>query len=254
MGVLLWGVVRWLELVEIIVTTAIINRVNLFVDHIGLDLMKQLLDFLPILLFFIVYKFYLDIPDGIIASINHWVPMMELSPEQPSDAIFLATLVIIIATLMQVAISAIVLKKVEKMPLIVLALLLVFGGATLILKDALFIQWKPTVINWLFALVFFGSQWIGDKPLIQRMLGQAIEIHEKRIWLKLNLAWIAFFIVSGTANLIVAPEIDPFGLQFSEAAWVDFKLFGLMGMTMLFVIGQAVYLAKFLPDANKETD
>ena len=215
--------------------------------------MKQLFDFFPILLFFILYKFYLDLPDDLILGINAWVPLMELTPGNSSDAIYLATLAAILVTLIQVVLAAIIVRKVEKMPLITLALLIVFGGATLAFKDPVFIQWKPTAINWLFALVFLGSQLIGDKPLIQRMMGHAIAIREARVWMQLNLAWVGFFVVAGLANIVVAPEIDPFGLQFSEDAWVDFKLFGLMGMTIAFVIAQAFFLAKYMPDTDKET-
>jgi intracellular septation protein len=211
--------------------------------------MKQLFDFFPILLFFVLYKFYLDLPDEFILTINAWVPLMELTPGESSDAIYLATLAAILATLIQVAAAAIVVKKVEKMPLITLALLIFFGGATLALKDPLF----PTAINWLFGLVFLGSQFIGDKPLIQRMMGKAIEIREQRVWRQLNLAWVGFFVVAGIANMIVAPEIDPLGLQFSEDTWVDFKLFGLMGMTLAFVVAQAFYLARYMPNTDEET-
>ena len=216
--------------------------------------MKQLFDFFPILLFFILYKFYLDLPDEMILAVNAWVPLMELTPGEPSDAIYLATLAAIVVTLVQVVAAAIIVKKVEKMPLITLALLIVFGGATLAFKNPLFIQWKPTAINWLFALVFLGSHLVGDKPLIQRMMGHAIEIEDKRVWAQLNLAWVTFFVVAGIANLIVAPEIDPFGLQFSEDTWVDFKLFGLMGMTLVFVVAQALYLAKYMPNTDEEAN
>ena len=215
--------------------------------------MKQLFDFFPILLFFILYKFYLDLPDEFILGINNLIPMMRLTPGEASDAIYLATLAAIAATLIQVVLAAVIVKKVEKMPIITLVLLLVFGGATLILKDALFIQWKPTAINWLFGFVFLGSQFIGEKPLVQRMMAKAIEIEDPRVWLQLNLAWVGFFLVAGIANLIVAPEIDPFGFQFSEDTWVDFKLFGLMGMTIVFVLAQAFFLAKYLPKSDEET-
>ncbi len=215
--------------------------------------MKQLSDFFPLLLFFILYKFYLDLPDEFILAINDWAPLMKLTPGKSTDAIYLATLAAIVATLLQVILAAIIVKRVEKMPLITLALLLVFGGATLALKDPLFIQWKPSVINWLFALVFLGSHLVGDKPLIQRMMSNAIEISEPRVWAQLNLSWVAFFIVAGLANVIVAPAIDPFGLRLSEDTWVDFKLFGLMGMTVAFVIGQAFYLARYMPSTDEET-
>ena len=215
--------------------------------------MKQLLDFFPLLLFFVLYKFYLDLPADVIIAINAWLPLMELTPGEPGDAIYLATLAAILVTLVQVVAAALVVKKIEKMPIITLALLVVFGGATIALKDPLFIQWKPTVINWLFALVFLGSHLVGDKPLIERMMGQAIEIDEPRVWFQLNLAWAMFFVFAGVANLLVAPEIDPLGFAFSEDTWVDFKLFGLMGMTLAFVIAQAFYLARYMPDTDEET-
>ncbi len=214
--------------------------------------MKQLFDFFPILLFFILYKFYLDLPDGLIVAVNAMVPVMALTPGDAGDAIYLATLAAIIVTLVQVLGAMIIVRRIEKMPIITLVLLIVFGGATIALKDPLFIQWKPTVINWLFALVFAGSHVIGDRPLVQRMMGSALAIKEPRVWAQLNLAWVAFFIVAGIANLIVAPEIDPLGIQFSEDTWVDFKLFGLMGMTIAFVIGQAFYIAKYIPDTDEE--
>jgi len=215
--------------------------------------MKQLLDFFPIILFFVVYKFYLDLPDEFITGANDLLPFLRITPGEAGDAIFLATFVAIIVTLIQVMISVILTRKVEKMPLITLALLVVFGGATLLFKDPLFIQWKPTAINWLFALVFAGSHFIGSKPLVQRMMSQALDIQNDQIWFKLNLAWIGFFVVSGVANLLVAPEIDPFNFQFSEDTWVDFKLFGLLGLTIIFVFGQAIYLARYMPAAPEET-
>ena len=214
--------------------------------------MKQLLDFLPILLFFILYKFYLDLPEEMIMVVNGWVPMMQLTPGEAGDAIYLATLVAILATLIQVGVIAVLQRKLEKMPLIALALLIVFGGATIALKDPLFIQWKPTVINWLFALVFLASHAIGDKPLVERMMSHAIDIEDRQVWHRLNLGWVGFFFVAGVANMIVAPAIDPLGLGFSEDTWVDFKLFGLMGMTIVFVVAQAFYLARFIPSTDEE--
>jgi len=121
------------------------------------------------------------------------------------------------------------------------------------LKDPAFIQWKPTAINWLFALVFLGSQFIGDKPLVQRMMSKALDIDDVKIWAKLNMAWVGFFIVSGLANVLVAPEIDPLNFNFSLDTWVEFKLFGLLGLTIIFVLAQAFYLARYMPSENKET-
>ena len=207
--------------------------------------MKQLFDFFPILLFFIVYKFYLDLPDDLIVSINNIFPFMGMQPGESKHAIYLATLAAILATIVQVALTALVSRKVEKMHVITLLLLIVFGGATLLLKDPVFIKWKPTAINWLFALVFLGSQFIGDKPLVQRMMGHALELEDQSVWTRLNYAWILFFVFSGVLNLVVA-------YSFSEDIWVDFKLFGLMGLTLIFVIGQAIYLARYMP-SNEHT-
>lgn len=209
-------------------------------------LMKQLFDFFPILLFFIVYKFYLDLPDDWILGIDKLFPFMQMQPNEPRHAIYLATLTAIIATLLQVLITFIITKHVEKMHIITLILLIVFGGATLYLKDPVFIKWKPTAINWLFAAVFLGSQFIGKKPLVQRMMGHALDIQDPQVWKKLNVAWIGFFIFSGIANLVVA-------FNFSEEIWVDFKLFGLLGLTLIFIIGQSFYLARYLPQENSES-
>lgn len=206
--------------------------------------MKQLFDFFPILLFFIIYKFYLDLPDELILSINAIFPFMGLEPGEAKHAIYLATLTAILATIVQVALTAIISKRVEKMHIITLLLLIVFGGATLLLKDPVFIKWKPTAINWLFAVVFLGSQFIGQRPIVQRMMSHALDIPDAGVWKRLNLAWVLFFIFSGIANLIVA-------FNFSEDIWVDFKLFGLMGLTLMFVIGQAFYLARFIPSENE---
>ncbi len=208
--------------------------------------MKQLFDFFPILLFFIVYKFYLDLPDDWILSVNGLLPFMELKPGEAKHAIYLATLTAIVATVIQVALVAMIRKKVEKMLLITLLLLLVFGGATLFLKDPVFIKWKPTAINWLFAIVFLGSHFIGDKPLVQRMMSQALEIEDRSVWARLNLAWVLFFVISGVVNLIVA-------FNFSEEIWVDFKLFGMLGLTLVFVIGQAFWLARYIPSESESS-
>lgn len=171
--------------------------------------MKLLFDFLPILLFFIAYKL---------------------------TDIYVATGVLIVATLVQVGWIWLRRRQVEKLPLFTAGLVLVLGGATLIFHDPIFVKWKPTVVNWLFASAFLGSVFIGRKTLLERMMGGQLELPTP-VWVKLTFAWVIFFIILGTVNLYVA-------FTFDENTWVNFKLFGMMGLTLLFVLAQAVYLSR----------
>ena len=179
--------------------------------------MKFLFDFLPILLFFIVYK---------------------------THGIYAATAVAIAASVIQVAWQWFRQHKVERMNLVTLGLIVVLGGATLVLQDENFIKWKPTAVNWLFGLVFLGSQFIGSKTLIERMLGANLELPAP-VWSRLNLAWSLFFIAVGFANLYVA-------FTFDTDTWVNFKLFGMMGLTLAFVVAQGFYLARHVKDTSQE--
>ncbi|MDX8398122.1 MAG: septation protein A [Mariprofundaceae bacterium] len=176
--------------------------------------MKFLLDFFPIVIFFIAFKTY---------------------------DIYVATAVLIIASLLQTSIHWLIHRRFEKMHIITLLLVCVFGGLTLILQDEMFIKWKPTVINWLFAIVFIGSQFVGKKSIIQRMMGDHMQL-PAAVWLRLNIAWTLFFIALGIANLYVAYNFD-------TATWVNFKLFGLLGVTFVFVILQSLYVARYIKDA-----
>lgn len=174
--------------------------------------MKLLLDFLPIATFFVVYHL--------------------------SGDIVLATLVLIPATLAQVGFIWWRYQRVEKMHLVTLALLIVLGGATIIFRDAAFIQWKPTVVNALFALAFLASPLFGGKPLTQRMLEKAVTL-PAAAWTRLNLAWVGFFLVMAGLNVYVFKAFD-------EATWVNFKLFGMLGLTLVFVLAQGVYLSRHM--------
>jgi intracellular septation protein len=192
--------------------------------------MKLLFDFFPILLFFVAYKFGGQLPLD--------------DPWLKDNPIYIATLVAIVASVLQVGGTWVKNRKVENMHLISLVLIVVFGGATLYLKDPLFIKWKPTVLNWLFGLVFLGSQFIGRKPIIERMIGGQLELPAP-VWRKLNLLWTGFFFTIGAINLYVA-------YSFEEQVWVNFKLFGMLGLTFLFVILQSIYLSRYLPEAKPE--
>jgi intracellular septation protein len=182
--------------------------------------MKLLFDFLPILLFFIAYKLY---------------------------DFYVATAVIIIASTLQVGWIWFRHHRVENMHLVTLVLVIVLGGATLLLHDEVFMKWKPTVVNWLFALAFLGSQFIGNKNILQRMLESQITLDTPNIWLRLNLMWISFFILMGVINLYVA-------FNFSTDTWVNFKLFGMMGLTVIFIIAQSIYLAQHIVVVEDSSD
>lgn len=205
--------------------------------------MKLLFDFFPILLFFAVYKFYVEIPAEAIGAVNG-VIYLSLTPGESSDAIYLATAVAIAASFVQVAVSWIKHRRFEKTHVVSLVLITLFGGATLALQDPLFIKWKPTILNWLFAVVFLASHFIGTRNLAQRMMDHAINVPQ-HVWQRVNLAWGVFFLFAGLVNLYVA-------YSFSEETWVDFKLFGLMGLTLAFVLAQAFYLARYLRQGEEQ--
>ncbi|MDR9497679.1 MAG: septation protein A [Hydrogenovibrio sp.] len=179
--------------------------------------MKLLFDLFPVILFFIAFKMY---------------------------GIYVATAVAIVASIAQVAFVYAKNRKVEKMHLITLALIVILGGATLIFQDEDFIKWKPTVVNWGFALVFVASHFIGKKPIIERMMDQAITL-PKQAWLRLSQMWVAFFVFSGVANIYVA-------YQYSTDTWVNFKLFGLMGLTFAFIVLQGLYIARYVKQDERE--
>ncbi len=178
--------------------------------------MKFLFDLFPVLCFFAVY----------------WL----------SD-IYVATIAAIVATIAQVSWLKLRRRRVEPMLWVSLALIVVFGGLTLALKEKLFIMWKPTVLYWLFAAVLGVSAALG-KNLIRAMMSKEMALPEA-VWSRLNWSWVGFFALMGIANIAVA-------YNFTEAVWVQFKLFGGIGLMVLFVIGQALVLSRHLPEEGKQ--
>lgn len=193
--------------------------------------MKQFIDFIPLLLFFIVYK--LDPRTVDIAGQS-----FELG------GIYSATAALIISSVVVYGALLIRQRKLEKGQWLTLGACLVFGGLTLAFHSETFLKWKAPVVNWLFAIAFAGSHFIGDRLLIKRIMGHALTLPEP-VWTRLNLAWIAFFLFCGAANLFVA-------FTFQDI-WVDFKVFGSLGMTVLFLVGQGVYLSRHLHDSDPTT-
>jgi intracellular septation protein len=181
--------------------------------------MKQLLEFFPILLFFIVFKI---------------------------DGIYSATAVVMIATILQVAFMWFKYRKVETMQWVTLGLVTVMGGATLYFQDALFIKWKFSIIEWLFGLVFLGSQFIGKKPFIERMMSDNMTLPDN-IWKRLNLLWASFFIAVGFLNVYVM-------FHYSTDDWVYFKTFIAPGLMVAFIVVQMFYLYQYIPDPAESTE
>jgi intracellular septation protein len=179
--------------------------------------MKFLFDLFPIILFFVAFKVF---------------------------DIYIATGVVIAATASQIAWVWHRHGKVDTMLWISLALVVVFGGATLILHDETFIKWKPTVLYWLFAVTLFGSAQFFGKNLIRAMLEKQVQLPDA-LWSRLNFAWMGFFAVMGVVNLYVA-------FNFSTDTWVSFKLFGGMGLMIFFIVLQGIVLAKYLPEETEQ--
>ena len=209
--------------------------------------MKLLFDFFPIILFFVSFyqaKFLID---------NTFIGSL-INPERPDhiNATIVATGIAIAASFIQVGYSWLKSHKIQRMHVFSLVLITVLGGITILIGDPAFIQWKPTVLNWAFALAFLLSIFIGEKNLVERMMGSQLDLPDY-VWTRLNLSWVAFFLISGAANLYVAFYYDREALpEVRMETWVDFKLFGLMGLTIIFVIMQAIYLSRFIEEQEED--
>lgn len=176
--------------------------------------MAFLFDFFPVLLFFGAYKL---------------------------TDFFVATGVFIVASLVQIGYQWVRKREVKTMHLVSAALVLVFGGITLILHDEEFLKWKVSIVNWLFAAGFLASAWMGERrTIVERLMGGELKLPAV-IWRRLNFMWVGFFTTMGFINLYVM-------FAFSTSAWVDFKLWGAVGLTLLFALLQGVYLSRHLPE------
>ena len=187
--------------------------------------MKLLIDWLPIIAFFVVFK-----------------------AVGGTEGIYPATATAIGIALLLVLYTWLRYRRVERQQLVMCGILVVLGGLTLALHDERFIKWKPTVVSWVMAGAFLGSQWIGQKTLVEKMFGGNIKA-PTQVWRKLNLAWVLFFACLGSANLYVA-------FHWSTNAWVNFKLFGTLGLSMAFAVLQTLYLMRYdsTPANESSTD
>ncbi|AJC22525.1 septation protein A [Pandoraea pulmonicola] len=173
--------------------------------------MKFLFDLLPVILFFVAFKF---------------------------AGIYVATGIAIVTTVVQVAWMWVRHRKVEPMQWVSLAIIVVFGGATMLLHDETFIKWKPTALYWLFGVTLFVAELVFDKNLIRAMMEKQMALPEN-LWRAVNFSWALFFLAMGALNLVIA-------YHFSTDTWVDFKLFGGMGLMVVFIVVQSLWLAKYI--------
>jgi intracellular septation protein len=177
------------------------------------------IDILPVLCFFIAFKFW---------------------------GIFTATWVAIVAAVVPIAWQLFKRRKVSSMQWVSLSLIVILGGATLLLRDEFFIKWKPTAIYWGFSIAFFVSHFMGNKFLIERLLAEHISL-PRVIWKRLNISWGLFFATLGAVNGYLVFHV-------STETWVKFKLFGGLGSTLLFVLLQGIYLSKYLTPESSNKD
>jgi len=202
--------------------------------------MKILFDFLPILLFFGTFKYAEGQKEWAARfASEHFGFMVSGGVVGTSEApVLLATLVVIIATLAQITFLVARGKKIDMMLWISLGLVVVLGGATVWFHNETFIKWKPSVLYWAMGASFWISQTFFRKNLLQALIGAQLEL-PAGVWQRLNFAWIAFFALMGLLNLYVA-------YSFSTSTWVNFKLFGGIGLMLLFTLGQGVYLSRHI--------
>lgn len=179
---------------------------------------KFLFDLFPLILFFLAFRFY---------------------------DIYTATAVAMAAGVCQIVWLKLRGKAIEAMHWINLGVIIVFGGATLLLHNDAFIKWKPTVLYWVFAAILLAGRWIFGRNLLQKVMGGQISL-EEAVWNKLNASWAGFFLLSGALNLYVA-----FSGRFTEAQWVNFKVFGLMALMLVFVIAQSLWLGRHIKEDGR---
>ena len=205
--------------------------------------MKLLFDLLPVILFFVAYKLGQSSPDTAAQWATTWLGALSGEGEIARDQapILLATTVAIVASLAQVAWQLARRGRVDPVLWLSVGVIVLFGGATIWLNDETFIKWKPTILYWLFAAILLAGRLVWNRNLLRALLGTQLAI-DGPVWDRLMWAWVAFFVVIGAINLTVA-------YRFPTDVWVNFKLFGLLGLTLAFALGIGLWLARHMKEA-----
>ena len=163
--------------------------------------------------------------------------------------IYFALVVLMIAMPIGLLVKYVRTQNFDKMYFWSTVFLLVAGTLTLYFRDPIFLYWKPTVFYWVVAVAFLGSSWVGEKPLVQRFFGLVEGMPVEKItqaqWNRINVVWVLFFIAAGLLNIYVA-------YNFSQETWVQFKVFGLMALTFVFMLAQTLWIAKLIGAENLE--
>ncbi|MBV7387352.1 septation protein A [Pasteurellaceae bacterium TAE3-ERU1] len=180
--------------------------------------MKQLIEFIPLILFFIAYKLY---------------------------GVQISAMVLIVATLVQLVVLQLKFGKIEKSQKIMAIAVFFFGLLTVYFNDLAFLKWKVTVVYAIFATALLVSQYLFHKPLVKSLLGKELELPHT-VWNTINLGWAVFFIICMVLNIIISH-------YFSDDAWYNFKVFGILGLTLIATVATGVYLYKYLPQESKNT-
>jgi intracellular septation protein len=209
--------------------------------------MKLLLDFLPILLFFGSFRYAEAHRDWAAEfATQHFGMLVAGGRVGPAEApVLLATVVVIVATLAQVLWLKLRRRHVDAMLWVSLALVVVLGGLTIYFHDETFIKWKPSVLYWAMGLALWLSPLLFDRNLLKLLLGAQLALPD-RVWHRLNFAWVAFFGAMGLLNLWVA-------YSFTTEIWVDFKLFGVLGLILAFTVAQGLYLSRYVKETESPT-
>jgi intracellular septation protein len=201
--------------------------------------MKLFFDFLPILLFFGSFKLAEAQKDWAAGfATQHFGFLVSGGSVGPDEApVIMATLVVIAATLTQVAVLKAMRRKVDTMLWVSLVLVVVLGGLTIWFHNKTFIKWKPSLLYWTMGVALWLAPLVSGKNLLRMLLGEQLQL-PARVWHRLNFAWVAFFAVMGLLNIWVA-------YSFSDDTWVTFKVFGTVGLMLVFTIAQGLYLSRF---------
>lgn len=205
--------------------------------------MKLLFDLFPVILFFGTYKLAQTFPDASGALADRWLGALVADGAVPAGQapILLATALAILASVAQIGWLLARARRVDPMLWISVAAIVVFGGATIWLHDETFIKWKPSILYWLFGAILIGGRVLARRNFVRSLLGKQLELPDP-LWERLLWVWAAFFAAMGALNLYVA-------FSFPTDTWVNFKLFGLMGITLAFTLAMGVWLARHMKEA-----